>query len=57
MFNSRLCDILRKELSRWLGWSCGEYVVCTAFEKEGYTCGVRRRKPLISAKNQIVRLI
>jgi hypothetical protein len=45
-----------KELPRWLGWSCGEKAVRTAFKKEGYCRGVRRRKPPISAANQIIRL-
>jgi hypothetical protein len=40
-----------KELPKWLGWNCGEYAVRIAFKKEGYTRGVRRRKPLISEKN------
>ncbi|PMD41838.1 hypothetical protein L207DRAFT_404572, partial [Hyaloscypha variabilis F] len=55
-FNSRSRDIPRSELPRWLGWSCGEKAVRTAFRKEGYTRGVRRRKPPISAANQILRL-
>jgi uncharacterized protein (DUF433 family) len=55
-FSSLSRDIPRKELPKWLGWSCGEYAVRTAFKKEGYTRGVRRRKPPISAANQALRL-
>jgi hypothetical protein len=55
-FNSLSRDIPMKELPKWLGWNCGEYAVRTAFKKEGYTHGVRRRKPPISAKNQALRL-
>jgi hypothetical protein len=55
-FNSLSRDIPRKELPKWLGYNCGEYAVRTAFKKEGYTRGVRRRKPPISPENQILRL-
>jgi hypothetical protein len=45
-----------KELPRWLGWTYGEKAVRTAFQKEGYCRGVRRRTPPISEKNRRLRL-
>ena len=50
-FSSLTRDIPRKELPRWLGWTCGEKAVRTAFKKEGYCRGIRRRTPPISPKN------
>ena len=55
-FDSHSRDIPMRELPRWLGWSCGEKAVRTAFKKEGYCRGVRKRKPPISEANQILRL-
>jgi hypothetical protein len=55
IFNSLTRDIPMKELPKWLGWNCGEYAIRTAFEKEGYTRAVRRKKPPISEKNQRLR--
>ena len=55
-FSSLTRDIPRKELPRWLGWTCGEKAVRTAFKKEGYCRCIRRRTPPISPKNQRLRL-
>ena len=55
-FNSLSRDIPIKELPKWLGWSCGEKAIRTAFKKEGYCRAVRRRKPPISETNQKLRL-
>ncbi|KAE9369638.1 hypothetical protein N431DRAFT_312604, partial [Stipitochalara longipes BDJ] len=44
-FNSLSRDIPRKELLKWLGWNYGEYTIRTAFKKEGYMRGIRRRRP------------
>jgi len=44
------------EIPKWLGWNCGEKAIRTALHKEGYTRGVRRRKPPLSDVNQKKRL-
>jgi hypothetical protein len=55
-YNSLTREIPIKELPKWLGWSCNEKAVRTAFKKEGYCRAVRRKKPPISPDNQKLRL-
>lgn len=55
-FNSLSRDIPIRELPRWLGWTCGEKAIRTAFKKEGCCRGVRKRTPPISEKNRRLRL-
>ena len=46
------------ELPKWLEWDswCGGNTIRTAFQKEGYVRGVRRRKPPLSDANRRKRL-
>lgn len=39
-----------------MGWDCSSFAIRTAFKKEGYTRGVRRKVPPLSPKNQQARL-
>ena len=49
-------DVPWAELLRNLGWKCSSYAIRTAFKKEGYVRGVRRKAPPLSKKNQDARL-
>jgi hypothetical protein len=49
-------DVPWAELPKNLGWKCSSYAIRTAFKKEGYVRGVRRKAPPLSKKNQDARL-
>jgi transposase/DDE superfamily endonuclease len=54
--SSRSRDIPWAELPKELGWDCSSSAIRTAFKKEGYVRGIRRKCPPLSAKNQQARL-
>jgi hypothetical protein len=49
-------DVPWAELPKNLGRKCSSYAIRTAFKKEGYVRGVRRKAPPLSKKNQDARL-
>jgi hypothetical protein len=49
-------DVPWAELPKNLGWHCSSFAIRTAFKKEGYVRGVRRKVPLLSEKNHDARL-
>jgi hypothetical protein len=49
-------DIPWAELLKNLNWKYFSYAIRTAFKKEGYMRGVKRKAPLFSKKNQNAHL-